>query len=79
MNFRQEKRLFYNWLKRRDLLDAYNEGVRTHPLQRRHLIRRGQDLIIDAFCWRDTLQGHMFWLHMQMKWIRYLHKKQKKY
>ena len=79
MNFRQEKRLFYNWLKRRNLLDAYNEGIKIRPLHRRHSIHRGKKLLIDAFYWQATPQGHMFWLHMQMKWIRYLNKKQKKY
>ena len=79
MNFRQEKRLFYNWLKRRDLLDAYNEGIRIHPIRCMPSIRKGKNLLIDAFSWRATPQGHMFWLHMQMKWIRYLNKKQKKY
>jgi hypothetical protein len=79
MNFRQEKRLFYNWLKRRDLLDAYNEGIRRHPFQRLRNIKDGKFLLIDAFYWRSTSQGHMFWLHMQMKWVRYLNKKRKKY
>jgi hypothetical protein len=79
MTYRQEKRIFYNWLKRRDLLDAYNEGIRAHSLRRSRFICRGQDLLINAFYWHATPQGHMFWLHMQMKWIRYLHKKQKKY
>ena len=79
MNFRQEKRLFYNWLKRRDLLDAYNEGIKIRPLHSTQSIRRGKDLLIDAFYWSATPQGHMFWLHMQMKWIRYLNRKQKKY
>lgn len=79
MNFRQEKRLFYNWLRRRNILDAYNEGIRIHPFSRRKYINEGKYLLIDAFYWRSTPQGHMFWLHMQMKWIRYLNKKQKKY
>ena len=79
MNFRQEKRLFYNWLKRRDLLDAYNEGMRIDPIRHTWPICRGRNLLLHAFNWQRTPQGHMFWLHMQMKWIRYLHKKQKKY
>ena len=79
MNFRQEKRLFYNWLKRRDLLDVYKIGVKRYPLRYRISIHKGNRLLLDAFNWRNTPQGHMFWLHMQMKWIRYLHKKQKKY
>jgi hypothetical protein len=79
MNFRQEKRLFYNWLKRRNLLDAYNEGMRIRPLRHMWPIRKGEYLLLNAFNWHATPQGHMFWLHMQMKWIRYLHKKQKKY
>ena len=79
MNFRQEKRLFYNWLKRRNLLDVYKEGAKRYPLRHRPDIDKGKKLLINAFYWRATPQGHMFWLHMQMKWIRYLHKKQKKY
>lgn len=79
MNFRQEKRLFYNWLKRRNLLDAYNEGIRRHPFQRLRNVHNGRQLLIDAFYWQATPQGHKFWLHMQMKWIRYLNKKRKKY
>ena len=79
MNFRKEKRLFYNWLKRRDLLDAYNEGMRIRPLRHRWPIRKGEDLLLNAFYWQAAPQGHLFWLHVQMKWIRYLNKKQKKY
>ena len=77
MNFRQEKRLFYNWLKRRNLVEAYNEGRKTSNLKTP--IRTGRHLIMMGFYWDNTIQGFEFWDRIHTQWIRYLYKKENKY
>lgn len=77
MTFRQEKRIFYNWLSRRKLLDQYLFNRKSNPLDKR--LNSGYHFIFRAFPWKHTPQGHYFWLKMDIKWRKYLHKKYKKY
>lgn len=77
MNFRQEKRIFYNWLKRRNLFEAYNVGMKTCPLARS--IRTGRHLLVNSFLWESTPQGYEFWANIHIQWVRYLYKKENKY
>ena len=77
MIFRQEKRIFYNWLSRRKLLDAYLFNRKYYTIRNR--FDDGYDFIFRAFSWKRTPQGHHFWLKMDMKWRKHLRRKIKKY
>lgn len=77
MTFRQEKRIFYNWLSRRKLLDKYLFNRKTYPV--RHRFYDGYDFIFRGFHWMQTSEGHHFWLKMDMKWRKHLSRKHKKY
>jgi hypothetical protein len=77
MNFRQEKRLFHNWLKRRNLIEVYNEGMKVSPLM--DTIRSGYHLLLRSFYWDSTTQGYEFWARLHAQWMRYLNKKRNKY
>lgn len=77
MTFRQEKRIFYNWLSKRKLLDEYLFNRESNPLDGR--FESGDEFIIRAFSWQRTPQGYYFWLKMDIKWRKHLHRKYKKY
>ena len=77
MTFRQEKRIFYNWLSRRKLLDQYLFNKKTHPICNR--FDDGYEFIFRGFHWLLTNEGHEFWLKMDMKWRKHLTRKRKKY
>ena len=74
MTFRQEKRIFYNWILRRKLLDQYRN---TYPIRDR--VDDGFEFIFRGFRWVLTKEGHGFWLKMDMKWRKHLARKRKKY
>ena len=80
MTYRQEKRIFYNWLRRKDLLEIYkkrcNERLST-PNPRK--LRIGDNFIFNGFYWTRTPEGFEFWLHLDMKWRRHLNRKRRKY
>lgn len=78
MTFRQEKRIFYNWLSRKKLLDQYLFNKTTYPLHNNRL-RDGYDFIFRGFHWLPTNEGHHFWLKIDMKWRKHLSRKSKKY
>lgn len=77
MTFRQEKRIFYNWLSKRKLLDQYLFNKKTHPIRNR--FDDGFEFIFRGFHWLLTKEGHEFWLKMDMKWRKHLARKHKKY
>lgn len=81
MTFRQEKRIFYNWLSRRKLLDQYLFNEKIYPIRTtiRYRFDNGYDFIIRGFHWLLTKEGHPFWLKMDMKWKKHLTRKRKKY
>ena len=80
MTYRQEKRIFYNWLCRRNLLEIYkkrsHEGL-FRPNSKR--MRIGDNFIYNGFYWVNTPEGFRFWLHLDMKWRRHLNRKRRKY
>lgn len=79
MNFRQEKRIFCNWMKKRGILENYKRN-RENPLVGRFgTIRRADRLVINAFYWMPSPEGYKFWLHIDMKWRKHLNRKRRKY
>lgn len=79
MNFRQEKRIFYNWLKKRDLLKKYTHNRGSAAIGRSDRIREADRLVFNAFYWHGSREGFKYWLHIDMKWRRHLNRKRRKY
>ena len=79
MNFRQEKRIFYNWLKKRGLLERYTQNRESATIGRADNIRQADRLVFNAFYWFGALEGFKFWLHIDMKWRKHLNRKRRKY
>lgn len=77
MTFRQEKRIFYNWLAKRKLLNKYSFNRKTDPLCNR--FDSGYNFIFRGFSWSATEEGYSFWLDADIKWRKYLYRKYKKY
>ena len=80
MTYRQEKRIFYNWLRRKNLLEIYKQRhvEDPRPASTREL-RRGDHFIFKGLYWADTPEGFDFWFHLDMKWRRHLNRKRRKY
>ena len=79
MNFRQEKRIFYNWMKKRDLLKKYTHNRESAAIGRSDRIREADRLVFNAFYWHGSREGFKYWLHIDMKWRRHLNRKRRKY
>ena len=79
MNFRQEKRIFYNWLKKRGILERYIHNRESATIRRSEIIRRADRLVFNAFYWYHSPEGFRYWLHMDMKWRKLLNRKRRKY
>lgn len=77
MTFRQEKRIFYNWLAKRKLLNKYSFNRKAYPLCNR--FDSGYNFIFRGFPWSSTEEGYGFWFDMDVKWRKYLYRKYKKY
>lgn len=80
MTYRQEKRIFYNWLRRKNLLEIYKRynkaNPATHDLSLLHI---GDNFIYYGFSWSRTPEGFIFWFHLDMKWRKHLNRKRRKY
>jgi hypothetical protein len=81
MEYKQIKRIFFNWLKSQDAYEAYKlarhntnhlvNGHRSgHPYYRYRLVP--VQFINHAFTWRLTPEGHDFWDNINCKWRKYL-------
>lgn len=79
MNFRQEKRIFYNWLKKRGILERYTHNRESDTTERSDTIRKTDLLVFHAFSWFHSPEGFKFWLHTDMKWRKHLNRKRRKY
>ena len=83
MEYKQVKRIFFNWLKSQDAYEAYklarhntnhlvNGHRNRHPYYRRHL--SPLNFINHAFTWGLTHEGHSFWDRLNSEWRKYLRK-----
>lgn len=79
MNFRKEKRIFCNWMKKRGILERYTQNRESTRIGRSDTIRRADHLIFSAFPWFRSPEGFKFWLHTDMKWRKHLNRKRRKY
>lgn len=79
MTYRQEKRIFYNWMRRKDLLELYKKRHNEALYRNLKKLRIGDNFIFNGFYWAGTPEGFEFWLHLDMKWRRHLNRKRKKY
>ena len=79
MNFRQEKRIFCNWMKRRGLLERYIQNRESATVGRVDNIKQADRLVFNAFYWFQSPEGHRYWLHVDMKWRKHLNRKRRKY
>ena len=79
MNFRQEKRIFYNWMKKRGILENYKRNREDPLIGRSRIIRKADRLVINPFYWMPSPEGFKFWLHIDMKWRKHLNRKRRKY
>ena len=72
MTYRQEKRIFYNWLRKRNLLEVYKQRHMEDPLPSYpELLRKGANFILHGLYWVDTPEGFDFWFHLDMKWRKH--------
>ena len=81
MTYRQEKRIFYNWLRRKNLLEIYKKRREEDPYPPHDpkVLRIGDNFIYRGLFWQETPEGFEFWLHLDMKWRRHLNRKRRKY
>lgn len=80
MTYRQEKRIFYNWLRRKNLLEVYLQRHAEDPFPSPDKeLRKGANFIIKGLFWIDTPEGFDFWFHLDMKWRKHLNRKRRKY
>lgn len=80
MTYRQEKRIFYNWLRGRNLLEIYKQRQAEDPYPAHpNGLRKGNNFIFKGVYWAGTPEGFEFWLHLDMKWRRHLNRKRRKY
>ena len=81
MNFRQEKRIFYNWLRRKNLLEIYKKRHEEdpYPPSDPRVLHIGDNFIYRGLFWQDTPEGFNFWFHLDMKWRKHLNRKRRKY
>ena len=79
MKFRQEKRIFCNWMKKRGILERYTRNREDATLGRVDIIRGADRLVFNAFYWFHSPEGFRYWLHVDMKWRKHLNRKRRKY
>lgn len=80
MTYRQEKRIFYNWLRGRNLLEIYKQRHAENPYPSNpNTLHKGNTFIFSGVYWAGTPEGFDFWLHLDMKWRRHLNRKRRKY
>ena len=80
MTYRQEKRIFYNWLRRKNLLEIYKQRHKEDPYPSHpYTLRMGDNFLFRGLSWADTPEGFEFWFHLDMKWRKHLNRKRKKY
>lgn len=80
MTYRQEKRIFYNWLRRKNLLEIYKQRCIDDPQPSDpEELRIGDNFIFKGLTWFYTPEGFNFWFHLDMKWRRHLNRKRRKY
>lgn len=81
MTYRQEKRIFYNWLRRKNLLEIYKKRCEEdpYPPPDPRVLRIGDNFIFRGLYWSGTPEGFEFWFHLDMKWRRHLNRKRRKY
>ena len=80
MTYRQEKRIFYNWLRRKNLLEIYKQRHAADPFpSSSSFLRKGNNFIYHGLYWQDTPEGFNFWFHLDMKWRKHLNRKRRKY
>lgn len=80
MTYRQEKRIFYNWLRRKNLLEVYKQRHVEDPYPSSpKTLRKGDNFIFNGLFWFDTPEGFDFWFHLDMKWRKHLNRKRRKY
>ena len=70
------KRLFYNWLQKKDCLKQFKYN--TRHLSRPNQVFRFYDpsyFIVRAFDWADSNEGYNFWSYMDVSWVEFLESK----
>lgn len=78
MEYKQVKRIFFNWLKSKGAYEAYKLARHNtnhlvygrNTYYRRHLVP--QQFINHAFIWGLTDEGHSFWDRLHTEWVKYL-------
>lgn len=66
----KEKRIFFNWLQKRQALKAYKTAkYKAHWTTYKRLSI--SDPFITAFPWSDTPQGLSYWATLDKKWEFY--------
>lgn len=71
----EEKRIFFNWLKKYGALKAYKQAryqQKRAPLFDSYKEMPFKDPIVWSFNWRKTLEGSDFWSNLTFKWYDYL-------
>ena len=78
MEYKQIKRIFFNWLKSKGAYEAYKlarhntNHLKDNPYYRCNLVP--VQFVNHAFTWRETHEGHNFWDQINYEWRQYLQK-----
>lgn len=77
MKHKQAKRIFFNWLKKKNLYAQYKHyrhQTNNDPNAGYHrsYLRDPYRYVIDAFSWGNTIQGRSFWEQIHFEWKGYL-------
>ena len=77
MKHQQAKRIFFNWLKKKDLYTKYKyyrHVANNDPNAGYHrsYLCEPERYVVDAFTWSDTMQGRAFWERLHNEWVSYL-------
>lgn len=67
------KKLFYNWLKKQNILHSYLYTMQTigRKVSEDRLVYI-DELINHSFYWADSQQGRKFWAQFNVAWRKYL-------
>ena len=73
------KRLFFDFLRKHDALEAYKKNFKNYRENRsfNDVFSRNSlhsDYIIGAFSWSRTPEGHWYWRRLQDEWYAIYHK-----
>ena len=76
MKHQQAKRIFFNWLKERNVYEQYKYYRHLNNTHKRSIFYRSSMLsptvyIIDAFAWDSTTQGFDFWDSLHGQWVEH--------